>query len=72
MNEEKIVYILDLKNLLSEFLAFLFFIEKSVFVSMTVLATSLTLVHSPNILPLQFMVLISDKKQSKNNLEVKL
>ncbi|MDX2368934.1 MAG: PIN domain-containing protein [Colwellia sp.] len=33
---------------------------------------SQTLVHNPNIFLLQFMVLISDKKLSKNNLEVNL
>ena len=32
----------------------------------------LTLVHNPNIFPLQFMALISDKKPSKNTLEVNL
>ncbi len=34
--------------------------------------TPLTLVHNPNVFLLQFMVLISDKNLSKNNLEVNI
>lgn len=38
----------------------------------TSVSVSVTLVHNPNVVLLQFMVLISDKKLSKNNLEVNL
>jgi len=74
MSDEKIVYIHEIKNIISESLVFLFYnlfyIKQSVVVSMSVLATLLTLVHNSNTFPLQFMLLISNKIPCKNNLEV--
>jgi hypothetical protein len=65
MNEDKIVYIPYANILLHEPFAFFPFKEHD-------FLASLILVHNPTISFLPFMALSSDKKLSKNNLEVNL
>ena len=72
MNEEKIVYTLDIKNLFPEPLVFLFYTEQSAVISMIAIATSLTLAQNPNIFFLQLMLFSKNKVLSKNNFEVNL
>lgn len=86
MSEEKIVYIPNIKILLQKPLTLLSFknqVAAIIALGKSVLRiypnnkiprvlTSSTLVHKPNIFLLLFIVLISNKALSKNNLEVKL